>query len=317
MNYRVLGRTGIKVSEIAFGCVEIGIPYGIGVRDVADMPAEAECMKMLHAARDAGINFYDTARLYGKSENILGRAFRDQREKVVISTKCKHLPDSADALNESGLIRDIIRTSLDESLSALQTDYIDLFMLHNAEIEVLENETVCDTFVQLKKSGAVRAIGVSTYRVEETEKAIESGVWDSIQLPFNLMDQRQHVLFKKGEAVGVGIVIRSVLLKGILSDRGRNLHPALRDVESHRKLYDELMDDHIPTLPMLATKFALSFSSISSVLVGIDREEYLRDALKAADGRYLEVHRLRRAQELAYPEPEFLNLPEWDRKGWL
>ena len=317
MNYRVLGRTGIKVSEIAFGCVEIGMPYGIGVKEMADMPAEKECLKMLRAALDAGINFYDTARLYGRSENILGRAFRDQREKVVISTKCKHLPASADALKESGLIRDIIRTSLDESLSALQTDYIDLFMLHNAAIEILENETVCDTFAQLKKMGVVRAIGVSTYRIEETGKAIDSGIWDSIQLPFNLMDQSQHVLFKKADEAGVGIVIRSVLLKGILSDRGAQLHPELRDVESHRKLYDELLDDDIPALPMLATKFALSFSNISSVLVGIDREAYLKDALKAADGRYLEAHRLRRARELAYPEPEFLNLPEWDRKGWL
>ena len=79
-------------------------------------------------------------------------------------------------------------------------------------------------------------MGVSTYSLQETEKTIKEGIWDVIQLPFNLMDQRQEALFSLASQGGIGILIRSVLLKGILSDRGRDLHAALKDVEDHKAI---------------------------------------------------------------------------------
>ena len=89
MNKRTLGRTSLKVSEIAFGGVEIGMSYGIGVNSHNDMLSEKEAIRLLHEAADTGINFFDTARAYGKSEHIMGKAFADRRESVVISTKCR------------------------------------------------------------------------------------------------------------------------------------------------------------------------------------------------------------------------------------
>ncbi|MEO6933387.1 MAG: aldo/keto reductase, partial [Chitinophagaceae bacterium] len=94
MLLRSLGNTGFKVSEIAFGGVEIGLPYGIGVKDQADMLSHAEAIRLLHAAIDGGINFFDTARLYGESELIMGKAFKDRRENVLIATKCKHFREA-------------------------------------------------------------------------------------------------------------------------------------------------------------------------------------------------------------------------------
>ncbi|MEN8122824.1 MAG: aldo/keto reductase, partial [Bacteroidota bacterium] len=98
---------------------------------------------------------------------------------------------------------------------------------------------------------------------------------------------------------------------------GRNLHPALKDVENHLKKYEELLDKSSPNLPTLATKFALSFEQVSSVLVGIDRMEYLQEALAATDGRNLNKKVLARAKELCYPDPQFLDLVKWEKMGWL
>jgi len=317
MNKRLLGRTGIHVSEIGFGGVEIGLPYGIGVKSKADMLNEPEAIRLLHSANDGGINFFDTARMYGASESIMGQAFQDRREHIVICTKCRHLRDKLGALPPSGKLKEIIERSLQESLTALQTEFIDIYMLHQADLEILDNDMVADIFLSFKKNGVIRATGVSTYTVGETKKAIDSGVWDVIQVPFNLMDQSHETSFFMAAKRGVGIMVRSVLFKGILSEKGRNLHPALEDVEAHLKYYDDLLRESFPDLPTLATKFALSFEQVSSVLIGIDRMAYLQKTFAATDGVYLDKKTMARARKLFYPDPQFLDLVKWDRMGWL
>ena len=316
MQKRNLGNTGIWVSEIAFGGVEIGLPYGIGVNGKDDMITEEDAVVLLQTAVAKGFNFFDTARMYGVSENIMGKAFKQCRQDIVIATKCRHFRDAAGLLPSDREIRDLIHLSLRESLEALQTDYLDLYMLHQADMEILNCQVIADEMLRLKKSGVVRAIGVSTYNVKETRKAIEAEVWNVIQLPFNLMDQRQQTLFESAAKNGVGIVVRSVLLKGLLSTRGTGLHPALHEVEEHIKKYGRLLQ-HKESLPKTAVKFALSFPEVSSVLVGIDKESYLLESLDAADGHYMNKDRLQQARLLAYPDPAFLDLPYWDRMGWL
>ena len=317
MNQRLLGHTGINVSEIAFGGVEIGIPYGIGVRSKADMIGRSEAIRLLHAAVDGGINLFDTARMYGASESIMGQAFRGRRDRVVICTKCRHLRDVSGILPTSRKIRDIMERSFRESLAELKTDYIDIYMLHQADMEILGNDTVSGVFHELKKKGLIRAAGVSVYAVQETGMAIDSGVWDVVQLPFNLMDQSQEVLFSPAAESGIGIMVRSVLLKGILSDKGRDLHPELKKVERHRESYSGLFSRSCPDLTSLAMKFVLSFDEVASVLVGMDKMTYLDKALTAADGNYLDKETLTEARKLPYPDTGFLDLVKWERMGWL
>lgn len=317
MNKRKLGDTGIEVSEIAFGGVEIGMPYGIGVNGAEDMLPRAQAVRLLHKALDSGLNFFDTARMYGASEQIMGEAFHDRRDRVVLCTKCRHLLDDSGNLPSGTKLKEAIEQSLHESLDALQTDYVDLFMLHQAAGGMLDNEEIPAIFAGLKAKGLIRASGVSTYTTDESRMAIESGHWNVVQIPFNLMDQRQSELFGKAARQGVGIVVRSVLLKGLLSERGKGLHPALKDVEEHIAGYGRMLDGTGWNLPALATKFALSFPEVSSVLVGIDRTEYLEQALKTADGKYLGAAQLEEAHRSAYPNPEFINLPYWDKMNWL
>lgn len=316
MNKRVLGNTGIAVSEIAFGGVEIGMPYGIGVNGEKDMLSEKEAIDLLHMALGKGINFFDTARMYGVSEERMGKAFRHCRDKVILATKCRHFRRDDGSLPEDEEIRQMIRNSIEESRTALQTDYIDLYMLHQADTEILERKIIADEMMQLKQSGKVRAIGVSTYTLEESEIAITSNIWNVVQLPFNLMDQRQQALFELAAGSGVGLVVRSVLLKGLLSTRGKGLHPALQQVEEHIKKYVGLLKNG-DSLSKTAVKFALSFPEVSSVLIGIDKASYLLEALDTADGNYMSENHLQQARMLAYPDPDFLNLPYWDKMGWL
>jgi aryl-alcohol dehydrogenase-like predicted oxidoreductase len=317
MQRRFLGNTGIAVSEIAFGGVEIGLPYGIGVKWEEDMLPEKDAVQLLLTALDSGFNFFDTARLYGVSENIMGKAFAGRRDEIVLCTKCRHFRDDKGNLPDDGTLRKIIRQSLEESLRALQTDYIDLYMLHQGDMEILDRDAIAGEMQKLKTKGLVRSVGVSTYLAEESKKAIEGGVWNAVQLPFNLMDQRQQSLFGLAEEKGVGIVVRSVLLKGLLSNRGTGLHAMLAPVEKHIQQYQELLNGNFTNLPELAVKFALSFPQVSSVLIGMDKLDYLKQSLAAADGRYLSKAQLAHSQALQYPDPAFLNLPYWDKMGWL
>ena len=317
MKKRALGNTGIDVSEIAFGGVEIGIPYGIGINDASDMLAEKDAVKLLDTAVGLGINFFDTARLYGESEKIMGRAFKKRRDKIVINTKCEHFLDEQGKIPGYRKLKSIIENSLNKSLKALKTDYVDIFMPHQSDIHILDSEDVIAVFVDLKKAGKIRASGVSTYTLQETNSAIETGAWDVLQLPFNLLDQRQAASFMTAKQKGIGIIVRSVLMKGLLSNRGKNLHPELKKVENHIAGYNRLLQQTNFSLSKLATKFALSFPEVSSVLVGIDREKYLYQSIDAANGEYLNKKLLERAKKMAFPNPGFLDLPYWDKMGWL
>ncbi len=317
MQLRTLGRTAIKVSEISFGTVALGMPYGIGAKDESSLMPESQAIKLLRQALEAGINFFDTARSYGSSEYLLGQAFNSVRESVVIATKTAHIKDKQGNIPSASDIKKMIEKSLDESLSALQSDYIDIYMLHDPDIEIFTNDTVINTMTEIKNKGKAKALGVSTYTPEQTRKVIETNAYDVIQLPYNLMDQRQGNLFPLAYQKGIGIVVRSVLFKGILTDRGEQLHPALESVKKHRKVYESLLNEQAPTLAVLATKFVLSHKEISSVLVGIDKTEYLEDALAVADGNYLDSATLEQAKQLAYPDPDFLDLTKWSKMGWL
>ena len=314
---RTLGSTGISVSELAFGCVEIGMPYGIGVYAEAGMPGRNTAIHLLQQALDSGINFFDTARMYGISETLLGQAFRHRRHEVVIATKCRHFLQEDGSLPDPGTIRRLVMDSLRESMQALQTSYVDVFMLHQADRAILASEAVQAVFSDLKTSGAILATGVSTYTNRQTETALQAGMWNVIQVPFNLMDQRQQALFAQAAASGTALVIRLVLLKGLLSTRGTGLHPALAPVVAHIEKYGALTGRLHVSLATLAIRFALSFAQASSVLVGIDHPDYLREALAAAGGQYLDGPLLQEAQELAYPDPAFLDLARWHREGWL
>jgi aryl-alcohol dehydrogenase-like predicted oxidoreductase len=313
MKRRKLGSSDIYVSEISFGGVEIGLPYGLHRQF---MP-EHDAINLLLASVDKGINFFDTARMYGCSEERMGKAFGSIRDKIVISSKCPHLRDENRNIRSGRALTAFLTESLEASLKALNTDYIDVYLAHSVDREILERNEVAQAFCDLKSKGHVRSIGVSTYGLADAELAIKCGLWNVIQLAFNLMDQTAAALLPLAHEKGVGIMVRSVLMRGILTDSAPQLaHEKLKTVNEHRKRYFAELDDQCPLLSDLATRFVLSFEDVSSVLVGIDKQEFLNKAVDLADGKYFSSERLSRLQALAYPDPAFLDLAAWDRNGW-
>ena len=301
------------VSELAFGGVEIGLPYGVH-KEL--MPQDA-AIDLLMAAVDSEINFFDTARMYGCSEERMGMAFKGMRDQVVLSSKCPHLRLADGKIRAGAILKTFVEESLHTSLELLQTDYLDVYLVHSADTEILKTDEVAETFETIKQKGYVRSIGVSTYGFADFKLACEDGRWDVVQLAFNLMDQTAAELFPVARQKGIGIMVRSVLMRGILTDTGVDLtHEKLRPVAEHRKKYLKLLDGENRSLSDLATKFVLSFADVSSVLVGIDKMEFLNKAVALANGTYLDDAMLARIKQLAYPDPEFLNLAMWDRKGW-
>jgi len=314
MRKRLLGKTGIMVSELAFGGVEIGLPYGVH----KELMLQDAAISLLKAAVDAGINFFDTARMYGCSEERMGMAFSRMRDKVVLSSKCPHLRLPDGKIRDAAALRTFVEESLHTSLKMLETDYLDVYLVHGADTEILRTDEVADIFEAIKRKGYVRAIGVSTYGFDDFKLACEDGRWDVVQLAFNLMDQTAAELFPVVRQKGVGIMVRSVLMRGILTDTGVDLtHEKLLPVAEHRKKYLKLLGGDNRLLSDLATKFVLSFADVSSVLVGIDKMEFLNKAVALANGEYLGDMMLAKIKQLAYPDPEFLNIGIWDRKGWI
>ena len=172
MRYRRLGRTGFDVSEISLGTVEIGMPYGIGEDGAAPPPEEAETSKLLHNALDLGVNLIDTARAYGESEAIIGRVLRDRRREFILVSKVSSYQDQH---LDSAALRKRITSSVHQSLSLLQTDVIDVMMIHSAPTEVIESGEAGSILRDIKRQGHIRAVGASVYGEEAALAAIADG----------------------------------------------------------------------------------------------------------------------------------------------
>src|SRR5262249_36978880 len=130
VDYRILGRTGLRVSALALGTVELGMDYGIAMPGEYGRPAESEAIRLIHAALDAGITLIDTARAYGESEAVIGRALRGRREQAVLATKVRTQREDG-ATPDGAELRRIMEQALETSLHLLQTDYIDIWQVHH------------------------------------------------------------------------------------------------------------------------------------------------------------------------------------------
>ncbi|HEU5397370.1 MAG TPA: aldo/keto reductase, partial [Verrucomicrobiae bacterium] len=181
MKYRTLGRTGWEISEISFGAWAIGGAWG----DVDD----AESLAALHAALDGGVNFFDTADVYGdgRSERLLARLRKERREKFYVATKAgRRLPKQ----DPEGYTRENLTAWVDRSLKNLETEAIDLLQLHCPHPEVFYRPEVFGILDDLVKAGKLRHYGVSVEKVEEALKAIEFPNVQSVQIIFNIFRQR-------------------------------------------------------------------------------------------------------------------------------
>jgi aryl-alcohol dehydrogenase-like predicted oxidoreductase len=208
---RELGRTGWKVSGVSFGSWAIGGSWG----DVND----DESLKALHRAVDLGVNFFDTADVYGdgRSERLLARLRRERNEEIIVATKAGRRLDPHIA---AGYTNENLRSFVERSLQNLKTDSIDLLQLHCPPTDVYYQPEVFAGLDRLVQEGKIRYYGVSVERVEEALKAIEYPNVQSVQIIFNIFRQRpaDH-FFKEAGRRKVGILARVPLSSGMLSGK--------------------------------------------------------------------------------------------------
>src|SRR5918995_4320966 len=182
MQYRPLGRTGLRVSVIGLGTMVHAGHFG--------PTTDSESLSAIDAALELGVNFIDTSDAYGAgySETLLGNALKGKRDTVIIATKGGNVmvgPNRGKRIFEP----DYISRVMEESLQRLQTDYIDLYQLHNPTVEVIERGDVWEILERAKKEGKIRHYGVSINTVDEGIAAIKTGRSDTIQAEYNLLMQ--------------------------------------------------------------------------------------------------------------------------------
>lgn len=309
MKRRILGRTGLAVSELSLGTVEIGLDYGIPVGGSHGRPEEAEAARLLHHALDMGINFLDTARLYGEAEAIIGRALKTRRQEYVLASKAAsfHQEDLTGAQRKQK-----IAESVKESLRQLQTDVIDILMIHSAPQEVILQGDALEALQALREEGHIRFIGASVYGEEAALAAIANGGYDCLQIAYSALDRRpERAVLPEAARHHVGIVARSVVLKGVLTYKRRHLPPELQPLVEAADRIEALAEGEVGSLPELAYRYALAQSPPHSLLVGTGSIEEMEAAAGFVKKGPLPSGLIARIQALPVVEERLLNPGNW------
>ena len=317
MKYRILGKTGYKISEVSLGTWQLGGKWG-------DPYSEKTADSILNEAYDNGINFFDTAEVYndGLSEKSVGKFLETKKDKVYVATKCgrKLNPHVASGYNKKNIFGFI-----EDSLKRLDVDALDLVQLHCPPNEVYYTLEAFDALEALKKQGKIKHYGVSVEKVEEALKAMEFDGVASVQIIFNMFRQRPaELFFSQAKKKNVGVLARVPLASGLLSGkfthdtkfgqgdhRNYNRDGAAFDkgetfsgVEYDTGLYavDKLKEVFgKENLPLYALKWILMFQEVSCVIPGASRLEHIEmntNASKFKDLSPKEMHEVEKIYEI-------------------
>lgn len=298
MNYRPLGRTGWKVSEISFGAWAIGGAWG----HVSDEDALAA----LHKAIDAGVNFIDTADVYGsgRSERLIAQLKKVRKEQIIVATKAgRRLPRQS----VEGYSRQNLTAWIEDSLRNLSTDTLDLLQLHCPPTELYDRPEIFAVLDDLVKAGKIRYYGVSVEKVEEALKAIEFPGVQTVQIIFNCFRQRPaERFFPQARQKQVGILARVPLASGLLT--GKFSRDSTFEADDHRNFnrhgdaFDvgetfsgvdlnmgleaaEQLRAILPagwSMAQLALRWILMFDAVTCAIPGGKRSEQVADNCRAS-----------------------------------
>jgi aryl-alcohol dehydrogenase-like predicted oxidoreductase len=314
VKYRQLGRTGMNVSEISFGAWAIGSSWG--------KVDDKESLTALHKAVDWGVNFFDTADVYGdgRSEKLIARLLKERKETLYVATKAgrklePHVAEKYTAQN--------IRRFVDGSLKNLGVQTLDLLQLHCPPTAVYYNPELFYALDEMVKSGKLRNYGVSVEKVEEALKAIEYPGVKTVQIIFNMFRQRPaELFFREARARRIGVLTRVPLASGLLTgkmsrttrfsredhrnfnrkgqafDRGETF--AGVDYEKGLKAVEELKKI-LPTgfsMTQFALRWILMHEAVSCAIPGAKRPEQVADNCAASDLPRLSGKLMRQVQEI-------------------
>ncbi len=298
MQYRTLGKTGFKVSEVSLGTWQLGGKWG-------DPFNEKDALDTLEAAYDAGVNFFDTADIYqdGASEKAIGKFLKGKEDKVHVSTKIGRKLDPHVA---EGYTKENIDKFVDECLTNMGVDSLDNVLLHCPPTAVYYNPEVWFELDNLKKAGKIQNYGVSVEKVEEAIKALSYNI-STVEIIFNMFRLRPaDLFFKLAKEQNVGILARVPLASGLLSGKytadtkfGKNDHRSynrdgsafdkgetfsgvdyMTGVKAADELKERLGSDN---LAQTALRWILMFPAVSTVIPGASNPQQIDRNVSAAD----------------------------------
>jgi aryl-alcohol dehydrogenase-like predicted oxidoreductase len=318
MNKRPLGRTGLRVSEIGFGAWGIGGAQWIGA-------TEDESLRALNRAVDLGLNLVDTALAYGdgESERIVGRLLKERRaDEVLVATKVPPMnlawPASPEVPVSEVFPADHVVRSCEMSLRNLAAERIDLLQLHVWHDRYLEQDGWRDALLGLKKSGKVRFVGVSVseHDADSAVRAASAGVFDAMQILYNIFDQRPaDRLLPLCLEHGLGVLARVPFDEGGLTGAitPESTFPEgdfraeyfagdrRRQVWQRAEALKTLLDGEATTLPELALRFCLSHEAVATVIPGMRKTSRAVENCAIGDGRRLSPGLLAALKMHAWP----------------
>ncbi len=314
MQYRTLGRTGLRVSDIGFGAMTIG-------GEIFGATDDQESLRALHRALDSGMNFIDTADAYGRghSEELLAQVLKTRRNEVVLATKGGNQFTVRQGLRNFD--PDYITSALEASLKRLQIDTIDLYQLHNPSPEVMQRGEIFERLDRLKKEGKIRFYGVSLEKAEDGLVAIQTGKPDTLQVVYNILHQDpEGQLFPLAQKENIGIIARVPLERGVLSGRFKSTaefvqkdwrkgvfsEEGLTQTQAAIEKLEFLVKGDVPNLAQAALRFILSNPVVSSVIPGIRTVKQVDDNV-AVSGKTLPAGDIAKVNELY--RSDFRQLP--------
>ena len=311
MRYNKLGHTELEISHIGLGTVELGMPYEIGL---PPPPPDEDCLHLLRQALAAGITYFDTAAAYGRSEELVGRAFAHLREKPVLATKV-NLHDHPDKppLAGEALARHIDH-SIDRSIRLLGVESLDLVQIHNADpmyitphlLEIMESHC---------QRGTVRYWGASTYGPQAALGILRQAEhFSTLQVAYNILDQTPAAqVFNRLQKTRTGLVLRSAFLKGLLTHRFRDealpthLAPLQRTIET----LQNLLAPFGLSLPEAAFRFAAYCPQAHVTLFGTTQVEEMHDNITTYQSGPLPDEVLAAIQNLEVEDESLLIPSTW------
>ena len=331
MEYRQLGRCGLRVSELSLGTMGFG--GGGKFRDVGETDLDG-ARRQIDMALDAGVNLIDTADVYsdGLAEEIVGQALSGRRDRVLISSKARF--EMGPGPNDAGLSRHHLIEACEASLRRLQTDHIDLYQVHEWDGQTPLDETLA-ALEHLVESGKVRYVGCSNFSGWQVMKAL--GIARASRLP-GFVSQQVYLSLQERSAEyeivpsaidqGLGLLIWSPLAGGLLSGkhrRGQPPPPGSRHagewdeppVYDEDKLHEtvdvlvEIAEVHGVSPARVALAWLLTRPGISTVIIAARQDEQLADNLAAADLK-LSAHEIERLEAVSRPP---LIYPYWHQKN--
>lgn len=276
MQKTVLGKTGLEISRLGIGLSETG--FNLSEAE------QSQASEVMNAALDKGINFLDTAACYDLSEEQLGAAVSHRRSEFVLATKAGHSLPRGEGEDWTA---DVISQSIDRSLKRMKTDHVDVLQLHSCTVEILERGDVIEALQRARDAGKTRFIGYSGDN-ENAEWAVDSGIFDTLQTSYNLVDQKARArLLPAAEKQGMGIIIKRPIgnaVWGAPKDPKPYQHIPSYTEEYFRRAGVMQKEGPLPGEPddriLTALGFVMGHDEVDVAIVGTQRPRHLESNIE-------------------------------------